>query len=69
MSGRARGGNRGGCGGGFERTSETYNSDKLRRLRKEYQELDPQWRPRFLESLSRFEQAFVKNPNLEVPYE
>jgi len=58
-SSRARGGNRGGCGGGFERTDPDYDSTKLRRLRADYQALAPEWRDVFLQGLSRFERDYV----------
>lgn len=59
QSGRARGGNRGGCGGGSEPTDPDYASKKLRKLRADYEKLDPEWRKTFLDGLSRFERKFV----------
>lgn len=59
QSSRARGANRGGIGGGYEATNPDYNSDKLRRLKAEYNAMDIRWRDTFLAGLSRFEQKFV----------
>ena len=66
QSQRARGGNRGGCGGGFERTNPDYDADKLRRLRADYASLDPKWRPTFLQGLSKFEQKFVTDTRMKI---
>ncbi len=56
---RARGSNRGGCGGGYEQTDPDYEEKKLKRLKQEYLDMDPMWRSTFLASLSRFEQNYV----------
>jgi hypothetical protein len=56
---RARGSNRGGCGGGYEQTSDTYDSDRLREMRQAYLSLDPKWRGVMLQGLSRFEREVV----------
>ena len=66
-SNRARCGNRGGTGGGYERTSDTYEHDKLVQLRKTHDELVPQYRATFLAGLSKWEQRFVKDRRMEVP--
>lgn len=66
-SSRARGGNRGGTGGGFERTSETYNADHLRKLRADYYALPSAWRQTFLNGLSRWERKYVVDRNMETP--
>jgi len=58
-AGRARGANRGGCGGGYEATDPDYNDKRLASLRREYKALEPQWRTVFLSGLSRFEQDVV----------
>ncbi len=63
---RARGATRGGCGGGYERTSDSYDSDKLRRLRAEYDAMAEQWRPIFLDGLSRYERLVVENRTIEI---
>ena len=63
---RARGATRGGIGGGYERTNPDYDGDKLRRLRAEYDAMAPQWRPIFLDGLSRFERAVVENRRIEI---
>ena len=65
--GRARGGNRGGVGGGYEVTSPTYDRDKLRRLRQAYDALEPRWRGVMLQGLSRYERQFVVDRRMEVP--
>lgn len=51
-TGRARGSNRGGTGGGYERTDPDYEHNRLRRLRTEYLSLEPKWRATFLRGLS-----------------
>ena len=66
-SSRARGSTRGGFGGGYERTSPTYESDKLRNLRRTYDAMEPKYRELFLGGLSRWEQKFVTNRRMEVP--
>ena len=65
-SSSARGSNRGGCGGGYERTNPEYDGDKLRRLRREYDAMEPGWRPVFLEGLSRYEKEVVVNRRIEI---
>ena len=55
----ARGSNRGGVGGGYERTNPEYNAD--------YDALEPQWRPVFLDSLTKFERAYVTDRRIETP--
>ena len=66
-SSRARGGNRGGCGGGYEVTNPDYERNKLLQLRKTHDELDSQYRATFLAGLSKWEQRFVKDRRMEVP--
>jgi len=66
-SSRARGSNRGGCGGGYERTNPDFNSDRIRRLRAEYNQLEPQWRQIYLDGLSRFERGLVEDQTREIP--
>ncbi len=63
----ARGSNRGGVGGGYERTNPEYNADRLRKLRADYDALEPQWRPVFLDSLTKFERAYVTDRRIETP--
>ena len=63
---RARGSNRGGCGGGYEATNPDYESDKLRRLRQTYRALSPEYRRVFLEGLSRWEQKAVVDMRMET---
>lgn len=57
--GRARGSNRGGCGGGYEATDPDYAVKRLAQLKREYRSLDTEWREVFLGGLSRFEQDVV----------
>lgn len=64
---RARGGTRGGCGGGYEATSESYNADRLRKLRADYDAMEPQWRAVFLSGLSRWEANYVTDRRIETP--
>ena len=65
-SSSARGGNRGGCGGGYEATNPEYDNDKLRKLRADYDALEPQWRGVFLAGLSKFEQKVVTDRRMEI---
>ena len=51
-TGRARGSNRGGTGGGYEHTDPDYEHNRLRRLRTEYLSLQPKWRAMFRRGLS-----------------
>ena len=55
--GRARGANRGGCGGGYEPTDPDYDDKKLARLKREYATLATEWRETFLAGLSRWERT------------
>ena len=66
QSSRARGSNRGGCGGGYERTNPDFDGDKLRRLRADYDALEPHWRPVFLGGLSQFEQRVCTDRTVEI---
>ena len=52
QSSRARGGNRGGIGGGYERTDPDWDIKRIQRLRAEYDSLDPIWRQTYLKGLS-----------------
>jgi hypothetical protein len=54
-SGRARGGNRGGCGGGYEPTDPDWDSTRIRTLRAEYDSLEQCHRESYLKSLSKFD--------------
>jgi hypothetical protein len=56
---RARGSNRGGCGGGYEITDPDFESKKLAKLRQDYLACPPEWRERFAKGLSKFELNFV----------
>lgn len=53
QSSRARGGNRGGIGGGYERTDPDYEIKRIQRLRAEYDSLDHRWRDTYLKGLSK----------------
>ena len=56
---RARGSNRGGCGGGYEATNPDYADEHLAKLRQDYLSCPPEWRECFTRGLSRFELNFV----------
>lgn len=56
---RARGGNRGGCGGGYEVTDPDYVDKKLAQLRRDYAACPEKWRACFFHGLSKFEQDFL----------
>jgi len=51
-SSRARGGNRGGVGGGYEQTDPDWDRKRIQRLRAEYDSLDHGWRQTYLKGLS-----------------
>jgi hypothetical protein len=60
QSSRARGGNRGGVGGGgYERLDPDFDLVRIRRLRAEYDELAPAWRGTYLKGLSKADQWAV----------
>lgn len=61
QSSRARGGNRGGVGGGYERTDPDYDIKRIQRLRAEYDSLDQRWRETYLKGLSREDARRVMN--------
>ena len=63
----ARGSNRGGVGGGYERTNPEYNADRLRQLRRDYDEMEESWRPVFLDSLTKWERAYITDRRMETP--
>jgi len=58
-SSRARGANRGGCGGGYERTDPDYGEHRLARMRAEYESLPAGWRAQYLAGLSKFDREAV----------
>lgn len=64
---RARGSNRGGCGGGYEQTDPEYCANRLRELRQAYDTLEPRWRGVLLQGLSRYERNIVVDRRLEIP--
>lgn len=59
-SSRARGSNRGGCGGGYEQTDPDYHQKRIARMKKEVAELPPEWREWYLAGLSRGDRAAVE---------
>lgn len=56
QSSRARGGTRGGIGGGYELTDPDYEDKRIHRLKQDYMSLEPAWRERFLAGLPRTDQ-------------
>jgi hypothetical protein len=64
---RARGGNRGGCGGGYENTDPDYTDKRLAALRREYRTCPDQWKDCFLTGLSKFEQDYLTKRKRELP--
>jgi hypothetical protein len=58
-SSRARGGNRGGAGGGYERLDPDFEIKRLQRLRAEYDSLDPEWREMYLRGLGEADKRAV----------
>lgn len=60
-SSRARGSNRGGVGGGYERTNPDYETDRIRRLRAEYDSLDRRWKDTYIQGLSKSDAWFILN--------
>jgi len=52
-SSRARGANRGGVGGGYERTDPDYDLKRIQRMRAEYDSLEGHWRETYLRGLSK----------------
>ena len=61
QSSRARGSNRGGCGGGYERTDPDYDIKRIQRLRAEYDSLDRRWQETYLKGLSKSDAWWVVN--------
>jgi len=59
QSSRARGGNRGGVGGGYEQTDPDWDRKRIRRLRAEYDELAPEWRETYLRGLDEADKRAV----------
>ena len=59
QSRRARGGNRGGVGGGFEPTDPDWEFKRIRRLRAEYDSLEGHWKDSYLKGLSRVDARAV----------
>lgn len=58
---RARGGNRGGVGGGYEQTDPDWDRKRIQRLRAEYDSLDPEWRSTYLRGLNEADKRAVLN--------
>lgn len=64
QSSRARGGNRGGVGGGFEITDPDWELKRIQRMRAEYDSLDRRWRETYLKGLSKEDARRVVNREL-----
>ena len=60
-SSRARGANRGGVGGGYERTDPDYDLKRIQRMRAEYDSLEGSWRETYLRGLSKEDARRVVN--------
>lgn len=58
---RARGGNRGGVGFGVEQTDPDWDIKRIRRMRAEYDSLEPRWRETYLKGLSKLDAHAVTN--------
>ena len=56
---RARGSNRGGCGGGYERTDPDYQNHRLAKMRQEYLSLPSNWKEQYLGGLGKFDKAIL----------
>lgn len=52
-SSRARGANRGGAGGGYERTDADWEIKRIQRMRAEYDSLEGSWRETYIRGLSK----------------
>lgn len=55
-SSRARGSNRGGCGGGYEQTDPDFEQKRIARIKADYLALEPMWREQFIRSLPKSDQ-------------
>ena len=58
-SSRARGSNRGGCGGGYERLDPDFDKVRINRMRQEHDDLPYAWRSTYLKGLSKADQWAV----------
>ena len=58
---RARGGNRGGIGGGYEHTDPDWDIKRIQRLRIEYDSLEPEWRSTYMKGLSEADRWAIRN--------
>jgi hypothetical protein len=61
QSSRARGGNRGGVGGGYEQTDPDWERKRIQRMRAEYDSLTPGWRETYLKGLNDADRRAVLN--------
>lgn len=61
QSSRARGGNRGGVGGGYEQTDPDWERKRIQRMRAEYDSLDQGWRETYLRGLNDADKRAVLN--------
>lgn len=59
QSSRARGGNRGGVGGGYEQTDPDFDLKRIRRMRAEYDSLTPDWREVYLRALDESDKRAI----------
>lgn len=59
QSSRARGGNRGGVGGGYEQTDPDWERKRIQRLRVEYDSLEGHWREVYLRGLNEADKHAV----------
>lgn len=59
QSSRARGGNRGGVGGGYEQTDPDFDLKRIRRMRAEYDSLTPAWRETYLRGLDEADKRAI----------
>jgi len=64
-SSRARGANRGGVGGGYERTDPDYDLKRIQRMRAEYDSLEGSWRETYLRGLSEADKRAVLKRNVD----
>ena len=58
---RARGSNRGGCGGGYEQTDPEWDNTRAKTLRAEYDSLDKKYREMYLKGLNKYDRWLVLN--------
>jgi|PlaIllAssembly_1097288.scaffolds.fasta_scaffold06729_5 hypothetical protein len=59
QSSRARGGNRGGVGGGYEQTDPDFDRKRIARMRAEYDSLSPAWQRTYLRGLDETDKRAI----------